>query len=431
MMGIDNATRGPEFSRLVFPRETNIYKTHIRCLYDNDTFTEILNENLDSFVMNPWSWTQHDSIAWLIAIFLPVITAVTVVMNAVFIYIFIREKMLSANYIILMAMAVSDSLTVLIPTCAGYYIYSNGELPDYIPFEQCRLWGYLTKYVPTITHNASIWLTLVLAAQRYLIIRKPFIARRLCVRRTSVSAIIIVYILAILSHLCRFLDTDYVPVTIIPVELGTSTGYTAAAENSSQALFEIIPSKTTEQMCNSSRAIHTCRAVYTEAFSSFGEWYEFSYYWFVILFVKFIPCTCLIVLDMFMLQSLRHSERFRYNIALFDNDQVQNLRSKRRESRRMTIILVVVIVIVIVVELPIGAILVLWTLDSIHSTATVTEETLSSMARIANAVIYVSYPIIFMLYCCMCIKFRRALCRFFCHRKRTRSGHESSSSDPL
>ena len=419
-MDNNDSVQAPKFARLVFPREGKLYETHVRCLYNNDSFTEILNEELDSFVLNPWSWSQHASTTGLMAVLFLVITAITVIMNGLFIGIFIREKMLSANYFILIAMAVSDSLTVLIPTCAIVYMYTDGKYPDYIPYEYCRLWGYLTKYLPTITHNASIWLTLVLAVQRYLIIRKPFIARRLCVRRTSLSAIITVYILATLSHLCRFLDTEYVPVKIIPVEIATSAGYTDTTENNSQIHINKVPPTTVpvEQICNSSNEINTCRAVYTETFSRFGVWYEFCYYWFVILFVKFIPCTCLIVLDTLMLKSLRHSEMFRLNITVFDGEKSQSLRSARRESRRMTIVLVVVIIIVIMVELPIGVILVLWTLDIIHSTATVNEKTLSTMARVANSVIYVSYPIIFTLYCCMCVKFRKALCRFFCRKKR-------------
>ena len=410
-------TKAPKSLPLVFPRERKLYDSHIKCLYDNDTFSEILNEDYDSFVLNPWSWTTNGSATEVTSWFLPVVAVITIALNVLFMVTFIREKMLSANYLVLMAMGISDSLTVLIPSCASVFMYFDGTFPDYIPFEYCQVWGYLTKYLPTITHNASVWLTLVLAAQRYLIISKPFYARRFCVQRTSVSAIILVYVLAILSNLCRFIDTEYVPVTIVSTEVQPTRGYSVGAEKSSVINDYGMTVAETARICNeSSKHIETCRAVYTDTFEKFGIWYEFFYYWFVILFVKFIPCLCLIILDTLMLRSLRNSEVFRQSVSVLAHDKTQGPRVGRRESKRMTIILVVVIIIVVIVELPIGVTLVLWTLNMIHAISTLTEETLSRMSKIANVVIYISYPIIFTLYCCMSVRFRRALLRRCCCR---------------
>ena len=423
-----NSSNAPKYLPLVFPPERKLYDSHIKCLYDNDSFSEILNEDYDSFVLNPWSWTRNGSVTEATSWFLPVVAIVTISLNVLFVVIFVREKMLSANYLVLMAIGISDSLTVLIPSCASVFMYFDGTFPDYIPYKYCRIWGYLTKYLPTITHNASVWLTLVLAAQRYLIISKPFYARRFCVQRTSVAAIIIVYLLAILSNLCRFIDTNYVPVTIVSTEVQPTRGYDLDTENSSGINDYGMTSTDAAKICNESKHIETCRAVYTDTFEQFGIWYEFVYYWFVILCVKFIPCTCLIVLDTLMLRSLRNSEVFRQSVSVFAHDKTQGHRIGRRESRRMTIILVVVIIIVVIVELPVGITLVLWTLEMIHSTSTVTEDTLSQMSKIANVVIYISYPIIFVLYCCMCVRFRRALFRrCCCQTGRSRLSSNSSS----
>ena len=108
-----------------------------------------------------------------------------------------------------------------------------------------------------------------------------------------------------------FIDTDYVPVTIISTKVQPTRGYSVGAENSSVVNGYVMPVAETAMICNESKHIETCRAVYTDTFEQFGIWYEFCYYWFVILFVKFIPCTCLIVLDTRMLKSLRHSQTFR------------------------------------------------------------------------------------------------------------------------
>lgn len=364
------------------------------------------------------------------------IAVVTLVMNILVIATFVREKMMSPLDVILIGISISDTLTVLIPTVATLFMYFDGVFPDYIAFDHCKLWGYLTKYLPTITHNASVWLTLVLAYDRYVAIRHPFLIRRLCLPRTSVCAIVIVYILATLGHICRFIDTKYVPVKIIPTP-HNSTSYLTYNRSDVTMNYTDITNKAVsisavESMCNSAEGIKTCRAVYTPMFEDF-KLYEFFYYWFVILFVKFIPCIAMTILDTLMLKSLRHAEHIRHIISTKNTDNVNtpsHSRTKYYESRRMTIIVIIAIIIVIIVEIPIGVILIFWTLAELHNKHFITEETLNDLSRIANTTIYISYPVIFLLYCCISARFRAAFCRLCCCARNTCSRFASERSTP-
>lgn len=336
---------------------------------------------------------------------------------------------MSAIDIILIGISISDTLTVLIPAAAIVYMYADGTMPDYIPFQYCQIWGYLTKYLPTITHNASVWLTVVLAYNRFIAIRHPFLLRRLCLPRRSVFIIIGIYILATVCHICRFLDTDYIPVKLVSiknwneaVEMSNLIFNQSGAKDTSHISVEM-NKDTLKDICESSEGIETCRAVYKPVFGDF-QFYEFCYYWFVILFVKFIPCITMIILDTMMLRSLHHAEQMRTFMSVQNTNSNTGsplTGSRFYQSRRMTVITIVAIIIVVLVELPIGVILIFWTLSEVHGQQLITERTLSLLSRVANYSVYISYPVIFLLYCCISAKFRSSFCRLCCcsNRKKT------------
>ena len=81
--------------------------------------------------------------------------------------------------------------------------------------------------------------------------------------------------------MCRFIDTDYVPVAIVSTEVQPTGGYSIGAENSSVINDYGMKVAETARICNESKHIQTCRAVYTDTFEKFGIRYELFYYWFV------------------------------------------------------------------------------------------------------------------------------------------------------
>jgi hypothetical protein len=57
--------------------------------------------------------------------------------------------------------------TVMSPTPLLIYIYGSGHA-HIIPFDLCVYWEYLMKNICSVTHTASIWLTMYLGINRYL-----------------------------------------------------------------------------------------------------------------------------------------------------------------------------------------------------------------------------------------------------------------------
>jgi hypothetical protein len=68
-----------------------------------------------------------------------------------------------------------------------------------------------TVIINMLHTTASIWLTMYLGINRYLGVCHPFVMRRRCNTKTTVETIFFIYVLSVLFHLCRFIDTKYVP----------------------------------------------------------------------------------------------------------------------------------------------------------------------------------------------------------------------------
>lgn len=63
-------------------------------------------------------------------------------------------------------MAVSDTLTGLLPLPHFIHFYTGGRYTDWVPYSWCVTYTALTEHLPTGFHTTSIWLTVALAVQR-------------------------------------------------------------------------------------------------------------------------------------------------------------------------------------------------------------------------------------------------------------------------
>ena len=73
----------------------------------------------------------------------------------------------------------------------------------------CFGFELFVETAPQFFHNASIWLTLVLAVQRYIYICKATTARHLCTIPRSRMIVVAIIILAMIYISPRVFDRDY------------------------------------------------------------------------------------------------------------------------------------------------------------------------------------------------------------------------------
>jgi len=104
----------------------------------------------------------------------PPVVLLTVVTNTLVCLVLLRRPaMRTPTNVILAALAVSDALTGLCPLPCFVYFFTLGRYRDWVPYHWCAIYPVLTDHLPTVFHTASIWLTVALAAHRYVCVCRP------------------------------------------------------------------------------------------------------------------------------------------------------------------------------------------------------------------------------------------------------------------
>lgn len=130
----------------------------------------------------------------------PVLVFITLITNILICIVLLRRNMRSPTNALLVAIASSDMLTGIWPLPSFVYFFAMGHYRDYVPHDWCFLYYCTTDYLPTVFHTASIWLTVALAAQRYIYVCHALRARELCTIPNFIRVIICIFLLAFLSQ---------------------------------------------------------------------------------------------------------------------------------------------------------------------------------------------------------------------------------------
>ncbi|XP_062571172.1 sex peptide receptor-like [Saccostrea cucullata] len=319
--------------------------------YLTSTFATNVNNSDEYITPNP------ESVRVINGFVIPALAVIILITNTVVIAVFKRQKTYGASQAGLVGVAVSDSLTMLFP--APFYFVEYG-LQYQIPCEFISMKNWISLFMPTITHTASIWLTLLLATQRYMYVCHPFTARKVCTLRNTTIVIISTYVLAVLVHLSQFI--------VSKVQFSG----------------------------------RFCVFNYSEDIDVIA--YLISYLFIRIILIQFVPCISLILLNAKMICGLRNITNKKIEL----NGNSENSSSTVKENRRVTIMIVCMAAITLLVELPVGIIQCLY-VDMYLSHATYDLHDLQISERVVNLMIIFSYPLNFLLFCSMSSEFKQTL----------------------
>ncbi|KAK3609080.1 hypothetical protein CHS0354_011839 [Potamilus streckersoni] len=295
----------------------------------------------------------------------------------------------SANNI-LIAIAISDTLTTAFPAIPDTYYYTFGHYKEYIPPALCRSTYYFSYPIPAICHTVSIWLSVALAFLRYVSVRFPLISMRLFTTKKTGILILIICIFSALNHCLSFVAYGFTKVTM-------------------------------QSLMNKSRIVEACEV---SLLSVLGINFANSrgiLIWTGIILEAFLPCLFLLTLDSVMLFRLRHQESIRhqlqnrhpiFHISRRQSDGTSKRSSERRRSTKLTIAIVTLIWLV---EIPRAIFQVIEISLNINLLPI---QTGGQLVAIFELVTDLSYSQIFLIYCFMSSRFRLALREVFRFRNR-------------
>jgi len=112
--------------------------------------------------VSPWSVVVNGYIS-------PILILFTLVTNSFVCAVLLRPGMRTPTNVLLVAMAVSDTLTGLSPLPSYLYFYTFGHHDEWVPYRWCYVYSCLIEHLPTIFHTASVWLTVSLGVHRSVI----------------------------------------------------------------------------------------------------------------------------------------------------------------------------------------------------------------------------------------------------------------------
>jgi len=128
---------------------------------------------------------------------LPVICVFGIVGILLTLVVLSRKSMRTSTNCYLMALSVADLIFLVL--LASLFTHGTQHQSD-----SFHIYAVYAAVLTNVTLMASIWLTVLLAIERYVAICRPFLAARLCTVRAAVTAISAVFALALLSRLPNF-----------------------------------------------------------------------------------------------------------------------------------------------------------------------------------------------------------------------------------
>ena len=340
------------------------------------------NATNDSYPLMPFELTSWPTTVIIYGYLSPIIIVFTIITNILVSVVLLKKNMRSPTNCFLVAMALSDMMTGVVPLPTFIYFYTFERYKEWVPFDLCFAFNMLSDVIPTIFHTASIWLTMALAMQRYIYVCHSMKAVTWCTIPNVIKGTVAIYLVAILSQSSRMFERDYHYVTI--------------------------DSKLTN-------------VTVSGCFTPFASWLDSQdflslyfnlYWWFRVIFIHLIPCTALVVLNALLVRAMRDAQRKREQLLK------QNRKSeskKLKDTNCTTLMLVLVVGVFLLVEVPLGVQLVIMIIQNTFDFEVIEQPVLDTVALFTNFFILLSYPINFFIYCGMSRQFRDTFKGMFSH----------------
>ncbi|CAH8485900.1 unnamed protein product [Schistosoma curassoni] len=127
----------------------------------------------------------------------PFVIFFTIITNCLISIVLNYPTMRNSTNIILLGIAICDLLTVLLPLPVYLCFLTSNIFSENLTIFKGYSVTYLTTILPTVCHTSSIWLTVLLALQRFIYVQFPLKANQICLCQwRSVQLLIILTVFA-------------------------------------------------------------------------------------------------------------------------------------------------------------------------------------------------------------------------------------------
>jgi len=344
---------------------------------DSGYYDDVHSDGVDLYDLVAYSFERSIYLyVWIVFI---IITALA---NVLVIVVLRRKHMRNATNIILIAIAVSDSLTGLVTLPTYIHAYSQyfgaaGGNHGVIQLTRgwCEAFMLIKYFVSRAFHTMSIWLTVLLCLQRFVSVYLPFKASSLfTIRKTSIL-IIVVSIFSPVLHVYHVTGSKAI-----------SSTYTIHGNVTGQV---------------------------RDCLWKLGDECDGGcvYLWMTFTLMHFLPCVCLVVFSVLMVCTMNKATNKMKKSQMIAN--VQKMNKRDRESRRITIVVCAVVIVFLIPEIPYGVFLLINVILHHSKQNLLPLETNRLLICTYEVLVVLSFHANFWIYLVMNTRFRRGLVRTF------------------
>ncbi|UJR35942.1 hypothetical protein I4U23_028683 [Adineta vaga] len=306
----------------------------------------------------------------------PLIIIISTVLNSLIAVVLLQKHLRSPTNLLLLALALYDTLTGLFPFPSYIYVFTFQNCNDYLPFNYGWFHRINCEVLPFMFHTCSIWVTVVLAIQRYIYVCHSEKAKQWCTVAMALKAVIVVNILALIVAIPMFLEGSFYPSPV-------------------------------HSKIDPKISFDACRVIDRSRDPAYSTYYSI-YYVLRALLINIGPCTVLVILNAILVQRMKEAKQNRDRLIVKRSHE-----ARAQEQTSVTLMLVIVVTLFLTVEIPMALHLIISgvvKILDIHSIA----EFLDISAQLLNFAVLLSYPINFFIYCRMSRAFRDAFTKLLC-----------------
>ncbi|CAB03091.2 Sex peptide receptor-related protein 2 [Caenorhabditis elegans] len=316
----------------------------------------------------------------------PILVLFAVFANAAVALVLSKKHMITPTNVVLKYMAIAELLVGLVPLPWTLFFFSMGNIKETHRLE--LWWCYLQKYsmdaFPPVFHMIAMWLTVLLAAQRYVSISHPLHSRSACNVKNVRLATMIITVTSFLCGLPKSFDYEY----------ETVHGWIYSHGNWTYA--------------------SSCVMMPTAILTNMGQTVYFNiYFWTRALGFIILPSFLLVLLNGLLIKGIRRAQRRKLRLL---REKRSEEAARQRDSNSTSLMLVAIVSIFLIVNLPQAIFMgLLCVCETFTIKIPILEGTFPAVFLIAsNMIVIATYPINFGIYCFMSSSFRQTFKLLFC-----------------
>lgn len=327
----------------------------------------------------------------------PPLALVVLIVNVLMVMTLLRRHMRSPINSLLIGIATMDTVAIVMPVPVFIYFYSTGNFYHFVPYSWCRAYFTMVYVLPLMCNMASLWITVALACVRCFSVWCPLVARsKLTSYRTNLGLVTVIFV-SVVVYFPSLFEYNFIPIEQKSATQGNATSLVCKVEKS---------------------------------FSHLSETFCEAHTWVQILLTSLLPWFSMPFPSLGMLWRLKRAELKRDSL-LNGNDFATdyNKQDKRklgekmqtinqhmeltRQRRMITWMIFFSVTIIWLVEIPFA---VVFTQFLLRSNFDFMRNDIGTAGVVVLMIKYVTYPMIFPMYCIMSQRFRQTfkdvvLCR--------------------